>query len=279
MKQYFCIGLLASIFVTLVIKYAVTERANEYRPKNEDVREYIHQMAFDNGVRSRTLNWNMLPIPIYLDLHNADTRSMIENTMRSIEYNVGVPLFLETYDFRQAQIFLITSQKGQERLPDFFTRFLLEVIGPPWLELFQNKAPEMFDAKSYPQPPSHPCFIQEFFSDPATQFGSNRKPTQMQVFVGGVAEIERDLLNECLTEKLLQASFFLRDADLTHGKHSIFNRSSHPDKARVPTPFDLCLISELLKSSFEATDLDQVASSIYQRMTNRECPVWQERHY
>ncbi|WP_189433987.1 hypothetical protein [Alishewanella longhuensis] len=275
MKQYFFIGLLIAIVVIFVIKYAVTERAIEPRPKYENVREYIHQMVFANGIRSRALNWEVLPIPIYLDLHSADIRSKIENTMRTIEHNVGVPLFLETNDYRQAQIFLVTSRTGQERLPDFLTRFLLEVLGSKWLELFQNKAPVMFDAAAYPQAPDHPCFTQEFFSDPSTQYdGGNRKPTQMQIFIGGVAEIENDILNECLIEELLHAAFFLRDADLTHGKHSIFNQSAHADRARLPTQFDLCLISELLNGSFEATALDKMASSIHRKLTNGECPVW-----
>ncbi len=277
MKKYLIIGSLLTIFVILSIKYAVTNRVIEHSLKYGNVREYVHQMVFVNGVRTRTFSWEMLPIPIYLDLHSADIRSKIENTMRTIEHNIGVPLFLETNDFRQAKIFLVTSPTGQERLPEFLTRLINELLGPAMLELFQIKAPVLFDHKAYPQAPRHPCFTKEFFSDPSTQYdGDDRKPTEMLIFIGGVAEIENDILNECLIEELLHAAFFLRDADLTHGQHSIFNQTSHADRARVPTPFDLCLISELLNGTFNAKEHYKMANSIYFKLKDRECPVWRE---
>lgn len=275
MKQYYFIGLLVSILVIFVIKYSFSESAREHSLKYEDVREYIHQMVFANGVRSSALAREVLPIPIHLDLHDADIRNEIENSIRTIEYNVGIPIFLETSDYRQAKIFIVTSLIGQERLSDFFTRFLLEVLGPTWLELFQNKTPVLFDPKAYPQAPAHPCFTQEFFTDASTQNdGGNRKPTQMLVFIGSVADIKSDILQECLVEELLHATFFLRDAELIHGEHSIFNQFAHAERARVPTPFDLCLILELLQGSFEATDIDKIASSIYLKITSGECPSW-----
>ena len=275
MKQYFFVGLLVSIFVIVFITHSVSERTTEHSLPHENVRQYIHQMVFANGGRSRAFTWEQLPIPIYLDLHNADIRSEIENAMRAIEHNIGVPLFVESSDYRQAQIFLVTSSSGQERLPEFLTRFLHEVLGQTWFELFQNRFPDVFDPNAYPKAPLHPCFTREFFSDASTQHdGGNRKPTQMLIFVGGVEEIENDILQECLVEELLHAAFFLHDADLTHGKHSIFNQSAYAKRARVPTPFDLCLISTLLHGSFDATELDKMANSIYLKLTRKECPVW-----
>lgn len=275
MKQYFLIGLLVSICIIVGITYSILEKMAEHSLKHENVRQYIHQMVFANGGRSRAFTWEQLPIPIYLDLHNADIRSEIENAMRAIEHNIGVPLFVESSDYRQAQIFLVTSSSGQERLPEFLTRFLHEVLGQTWLELSKSKAPFMFDPNVYPKPPLNPCFTQEFFSDPSTQYdGGNGRPTHMQIFVGGVEKIENDILQECLVEELLNAAFFLRDADLAHGKHSIFNQSAYAKRARVPTPFDLCLISTLLHGSFDATELDKMANSIYLKLTSRKCPVW-----
>lgn len=277
MKKYYFISVIFSILVILASKIFVHESVNNDHLNYENIRKYIKQMVFVNDLRSRNLKWEALPIPIYFSLHSSDIRSEIEKTMRTIENNLGVPIFLETSDYKHAKIFLVTSLVGQERLSDFLVTFIQELLGPAKLELLRNKFPTMFDPAAYPKAPPHPCFTKEFFSDASTQHhGGNRIPTQMLVFIGNVSEIESGILSECLVEELLHAAFFLRDAELASGAHSIFNQFSHENRARVPTPFDLCLLSELLTSSIEATDIDEITTSIYQKITNGDCPYWQE---